>query len=938
MTTARTLTVWQYANNATVSVSGAQSVSWATSIASPQSLYVGKTNSGNAKIYVDALTTTSLPPINPWAPTYTSSANTYATKNIAYSYHVTLNESSTFSLINGGGFLTVSNSKNGTAGTSFYLNGTPSSSGSKSIKTKAVSVAGTLTAYQNYTVNVNNTWSPTWTSSLPATGQVGVFWSYHLTCNESVAFTINTKPAWATWASGNSTLYGTPSSSGAASFKLDATSTAGLLNAWQNGSSVISPDWAPTFTSSPGTIGQVGVFYSYHPTLNETGTITELQKPSWAIWASGNSTLYGTPTSSGIVQFELNSLSTAGKLSKTQWWNVSVSPDWAPTYLSTPITTGQVGVSYSYSLTINETGTVTAISLPSWATLSHNGTTTSPWVLGGTPTSSGAQSVKIKAQSSAGLLYAYQNFSIVVSPDWSPTWTSSPNGSVLKGTFYTYHIVLNESTTVTAISLPSWLTLSHNGTATTPWYLNGTANVATGAYPVKLKALSSAGLLYAYQNFSISVTWWAPHFTTLPPLYYANGSVGFYYLGYSAPTIYTVIAAGEDYHYEPACNESVTLSFWVTYAPGVDSNNTWQNYPDAPWITWAGGSIDGSNASLNGHSYLPWSNAYGPGLWFFYLKAVGSGGDVRWQNWTLEVVYWTVAVRTNDLSQNVTLGDSYSASLKVMEVNPYPHAGELPGYFPVPLDQPRYFIDIMESLTVTDLWSGISINGTNNDTAWLNWSLDSSRWSAWTDNYFSWINDSAWMNGGYWQIDFTGTPTSLGVYSVNVWLHSKAGLLIWNNVNGGGVVSVTYPYPTILTTAPTLGVVGVLYIYIAQSDQASVTWSLSSLGNAAWWITCLNITGEMAGVPDTPGIYNLTLTVTNQYNESASQTWDVFVQFNPAGNGNGNGTQGGGTNGTGGSTIIIMGLSETDLMYLAITIIVIAVILVVAVLAGRRRR
>ena len=347
MTTARTLTVWQYANNATVSVSGAQSVSWATSIASPQSLYVGKTNSGNAKIYVDALTTTSLPPINPWAPTYTSSANTYATKNIAYSYHVTLNESSTFSLINGGGFLTVSNSKNGTAGTSFYLNGTPSSSGSKSITTKAVSVAGTLTAYQNYTVNVNNTWSPTWTSSLPATGQVGVFWSYHLTCNESVAFTINTKPAWATWASGNSTLYGTPSSSGAASFKLDATSTAGLLNAWQNGSSVISPDWAPTFTSSPGTIGQVGVFYSYHPTLNETGTITELQKPSWAIWASGNSTLYGTPTSSGIVQFELNSLSTAGKLSKTQWWNVSVSPDWAPTYLSTPIYTGQIGVLYS---------------------------------------------------------------------------------------------------------------------------------------------------------------------------------------------------------------------------------------------------------------------------------------------------------------------------------------------------------------------------------------------------------------------------------------------------------------------------------------------------------------------------------------------------------------------------------------------------------------
>ena len=94
---------------------------------------------------------------------------------------------------------------------------------------------------------------------------------------------------------------------------------------------------------------------------------------------------------------------------------------------------------------------------------------------------------------------------------WSPTFTSTPATTLNGGVAYDYEVTLNESATVTALNLPAWATLLHNGTATSPWWINGTTWTA-GTYTFHLKANSTAGTLYAYQNWTVTVLGWLANY------------------------------------------------------------------------------------------------------------------------------------------------------------------------------------------------------------------------------------------------------------------------------------------------------------------------------------------------------------------------------------------------------------------------------------------
>jgi hypothetical protein len=161
---------------------------------------------------------------SPWAPTYTSAPILIGFNLVAYTYHITLNESSTFRYVNGPAWLTVNH--NGTNGISFYLNGT-AVLGSYTIKTKATSVAGGLIAYQNFTLTISLPPHPVFTSTPVTVGENGTYYTYTVTTNMACTFTLTISPAWLAYGGGkvsgnipsagawlvniqaNSTLYGT---------------------------------------------------------------------------------------------------------------------------------------------------------------------------------------------------------------------------------------------------------------------------------------------------------------------------------------------------------------------------------------------------------------------------------------------------------------------------------------------------------------------------------------------------------------------------------------------------------------------------------------------------------------------------------------------------------------------------------------------------------
>ncbi len=259
------------------------------------------------------------------------------------------------------------------------------------------------------------------------------------------------------------------------------------------GTAMIPP--VASFTAS-STIGQAPLEVMFTDTSANSPT-------SWA-WNFGDgqtSTVQNpahTYTDPGTYTVTLTVQNTVGSATETKTNYIAVGQ--IPEVTSTPIVSATEGYLYEYQLTANQgIDTWTKVSGPSFLTLSSSG------LLSGTPSASdvGSRSVSIKAISAFGT--AYQNFSLAIAaipdiddPTWPPSFNTLPVTSGKVGMLYQYAIETNETANLILSSSPSWLKLTGS-------VLSGTPTQA-GAYSVSLKATSSAGLLTAWQNWTITVT------------------------------------------------------------------------------------------------------------------------------------------------------------------------------------------------------------------------------------------------------------------------------------------------------------------------------------------------------------------------------------------------------------------------------------------------
>jgi len=291
------------------------------------------------------------------------------------------------------------------------------------------------------------------------------------------------------------------------------------------------PTWAPTFTSTPATTGVIGSSYTYTPTLNESGTIANVQKPAAATFSGGSYSW--TPSAAGVYQFEVSGTSTAGKLTKYQFWNVTVPGQWKPTITASPSTSGVIGTAYTTTITANESATFASVIKPTGATFASP---TYSW----TPSVAGTYEFEVSATSTAGTLTAYKFWNVTVPTQWAPTFTNSPQLFIVSGGSYSYTPTINETGTISAPTIPAWCSFSSG-------HLTGTPSAA-GSYSVHISATSTAGKLTAWENYTITVTAWASHFITTP-----NASV-------TVQQPYSYVAATND----TAPITSVTLPAWAT--------------------------------------------------------------------------------------------------------------------------------------------------------------------------------------------------------------------------------------------------------------------------------------------------------------------------------------------------------------------------------------
>ncbi|MDX9955801.1 MAG: putative Ig domain-containing protein [Anaerolineae bacterium] len=189
----------------------------------------------------------------------------------------------------------------------------------------------------------------------------------------------------------------------------------------------------------------------------------------------------------------------------------------APAFTSAPIITATQGAPYSYAIAAEDPDlihgdalTLTAPTLPTWLTLTDHGNGTA--TLSGTPTNAyvGVHPVVLRVTDGEGLT-GTQAFTItVIELSGAPFFTSTPVTTATQGAPYTYTITADDPNlihgdvlTLTAPTLPAWLTLTDhgNGTAT----LSGTpARADAGAHPVVLRVTDSSGLT-ATQTFTITV-------------------------------------------------------------------------------------------------------------------------------------------------------------------------------------------------------------------------------------------------------------------------------------------------------------------------------------------------------------------------------------------------------------------------------------------------
>lgn len=364
--------------------------------------------------------------------------------------------------------------------------------------------------------------APTISGVRPTGAIVGVAYNFQPKAADAdgntLAFSIQNKPSWATFGTTTGKLSGTPTSANIKTYGniiisvSDGTSRASL-SAFSITVRAASGNRAPKISGTPLTAVKVGVYYNFQPAGSDPDgnplTFSIQNKPAWLAFNPASGRISNTATSASVGTYSNIIIKVSDGVATTALpaFSITVSTtggttNQPPKISGTPLKTVKAGSAYAFTPTASDpegkTLTFSITNKPAWATFS---TTTGK--LSGTPSSAQTgtyPSILIKV-SDGSLSASLAGFAIVVSSttttgsatlSWTPP-TRNTDGSTLTN-LAGYRILYGNSPS----ALTRTVQIANAGTsryvveslAAGTWYFSVRAYTSSGAESTASNAAS----------------------------------------------------------------------------------------------------------------------------------------------------------------------------------------------------------------------------------------------------------------------------------------------------------------------------------------------------------------------------------------------------------------------------------------------------------------
>lgn len=290
------------------------------------------------------------------------------------------------------------------------ISGTPTQSGTWQATLKATNIVGSNQTSISITVS-DPTPAPEITSSLTASGTVGVSFSYLISASNSpTSFAATGLPLGLTVNASTGLISGTPTGTGTFNITLSASNSGGTGSATLS-LSILPPP--PVITSNLSRSGTVGTLFSYQILASNNPTsygATGL--PAGLTVNTTTGLISGTPSAAGNSSVTISATNSGGTGGNTLTLNIAPIPvvDPPPVITSSLSVNAAVGFAYSYQITATYSPiSYAATGLPPGLTLN-----TATGLISGTPSAAGNFNAVISATNTGGTGNATMTFSIAV--------------------------------------------------------------------------------------------------------------------------------------------------------------------------------------------------------------------------------------------------------------------------------------------------------------------------------------------------------------------------------------------------------------------------------------------------------------------------------------------------------------------------------------------
>ena len=377
-----------------------------------------------------------------------------------------------------------------------------------------------LTAFALAVTNVNDT--PTITGTPSTTIAEDTAYSFTPTGTDddgdTLTYSINTQPSWATFDTATGALSGTPTNVDVGvttDIVISVTDGVATASLTAFALAVTNVNDTPTISGTPNTIVLEDVPYSFTPTGadddGDTLTYTITNKPTWATFSDSTGALSGTPTNvdvgvtTDIVISVTDGVATA---SLTAFALAVTNVNDTPTISGTPNTIVLEDVPYSFTPTgtddDGDTLTYSISNQPTWTTFSD-----STGALSGTPTNVdvGITTDIVISVTDGVATASLTAFALAVTNvNDTPTITGTPNTIVLEDVPYSFTPTGadddGDTLTYTITNKPTWATFSDSTGA-----LSGTpTNVDVGITTDIVISVTDGVATASLTAFALAVT------------------------------------------------------------------------------------------------------------------------------------------------------------------------------------------------------------------------------------------------------------------------------------------------------------------------------------------------------------------------------------------------------------------------------------------------